>query len=126
MDNRELLWRQYQLNIDLYKGYLDLIVKINVFYYAITGAILSYYFANQNNLTKLSLLLPLLMSLALGMFFLIGAWLARVPREETFQIRDALGLMAAPELGILILLLGIFALLMFLVAGGLIWLLWIK
>lgn len=126
MDNRELLWRQYQLNVELYKGYLDLVVKINVFYYAITGAILSFYFAHQNDLTKLSLLLPLLMSVTLGAFFMIGAWLARVSREETFRIRDALGLMAAPEIGVLILLLGIFAVLMFVVAGGLVWLLWIR
>lgn len=126
MDDRELLWRQYQLNVDLYKGYLDLIVKINVFYYAITGAILSFYFANQNDLTKLSLLLPLLMSVTLGVFFIVGAFLARVPRKETFRIRDVLGLMAAPEIGVLILLLGIFAVLMFVVASGLVWILWIK
>jgi hypothetical protein len=68
MDDRELLWRQYQLNIDLYKGYLELIVKINVFYYAITGAILSFFFSNQNHLTKFSLLLPLFMSIALEFF----------------------------------------------------------
>lgn len=123
MDDRELLWRQYELNVDLYKGYLDLVVKINVFYYAITGAILSFYFANQNDLTKLSLLLPLIMSVALGVFFVVGALLARIPRQETFDIRDALGLKAAPEIGVLILLLSIFAALMFVVAGGLAWLL---
>lgn len=126
MDDRELLWRQYQLNVDLYKGYLDLVVKMNVFYYAVTGAILSYYFANQNDLTQLSLALPLLMSLALGTFFVIGAWLARVPREEIFKIRDALGLIAAPEIGVLILLLWVFAVLMFVVGAGLAWLMWCR
>lgn len=122
MNDRELLWRQYQLNVDLYKGYLELVVKMNVFYYAVTGAILSFYFANHNELTQWSLVLPLLMSLALGTFFVIGALLARVPREEIFKIRDALGLMAAPEVGVLIFLLWIFAVLMFVVAGGLAWL----
>lgn len=122
MNDRELLWRQYQLNVDLYKGYLELVIKMNVFYYAVTGAILSFYFSNQNDLTKLSLVLPLLMSVALGTFFVIGAWLARVPREETFKIRDALGLIAAPEIGVLILLLWIFAVMMFGVGGGLVWL----
>ena len=34
--------------------------------------------------------------------------------------------MAAPEIGVLILLLGIFAVLMFVVASGLVWILWIK
>ena len=122
MDDRELLWKQYQLNVDLYRGYLELTIKINVFYYAITGAILSYYFAHQSMpLVKWSLVLPLIMSIALGVFFVIGAWLVRVPREETFKIRDALGLLAAPEIGVLIILLSIFAILMFLVAIGLFW-----
>lgn len=124
MDNRELLWRQYQLNVDLYKGYLELVVRMNVFYYAVTGAILSFYFANQNELTQFSLFLPFLMSVALGGFFVLGAWLARIPRDETFRLRDTLGLIAAPEIGVLICLLSIFAILMFVVAGGLAWLMW--
>jgi len=71
MDDRELLWHQYQMNVDLYKGYLDLVVKINVFYYDITGAIVSFYFSNASEpLIKWSLLLPLLMSIALGVFLL--------------------------------------------------------
>ncbi len=127
MDDRELLWKQYNLNVDLYRSYLELVIKINIFYYAVTGAILSYYFAHSKEaLVKWSLLLPLVMSVALGVFFLIGACLARVPRKETFKIRDALGLLAAPEIGVLIILLAIFAVLMFLVAGGLAWLLCVK
>ena len=127
MDDRELLWKQYSLNIDLYRGYLELVVKMNVFYYAVTGAILSYYFTHSTEpLVKWSLLLPLFMSVAIGTFFLIGARLARVTRYETFQIRDALGLLAAPEIGVLIILLIMFAVLMFLVAGGLVWVLCVK
>jgi uncharacterized membrane protein YeiH len=127
MDDRELLWEQYNLNVDLYRSYLELVVKMNVFYYAVTGAIVSYYFTHATEpMVKWSLLLPLLMSVALGVFFLIGAWLARVPREETFKIRDALGLIAAPEIGVLIMLLIIVAVLMFVVAGGLVWVLCVK
>jgi hypothetical protein len=43
MDAPELLWRQYALSVDLYKFYMDLVVKFNVFYYAVTGAILSFF-----------------------------------------------------------------------------------
>ena len=43
MSDPEMLWRQYSLHVDLYKFYLDLAIKINVFYYAVTGAILAYY-----------------------------------------------------------------------------------
>jgi len=35
MDERDLLWKQYALNVDLYKFYLELVVKVNAFYYAI-------------------------------------------------------------------------------------------
>lgn len=42
--NDEILWKQYALHVDLYKFYLDLGVKVNAFYYAVTGSILTYYF----------------------------------------------------------------------------------
>jgi len=43
---RNALWKQYEISVDLYKHYLKLAIEINVFYYAITGAIVSYYFAH--------------------------------------------------------------------------------
>lgn len=71
MDTLEILWRQYSLTVELYKFYMDLTVKFNVFYYAVTGAILSFYFANQNiDDVKYSLLLPILMSIAFAGFFI--------------------------------------------------------
>ena len=38
---KDLLWKQYELHVGLYKHYLELALKFNVFYYAATGAILS-------------------------------------------------------------------------------------
>ena len=52
-------------------------------------------------------------------FFSMGAYLAGFTRAETFALRDALNLMVAPEIGVLIILLVICALLMVLVTGGL-------
>jgi hypothetical protein len=43
----ELLWRQYELQVELYKQYLDLVLRFNVFYYAITGGILSFFFSRE-------------------------------------------------------------------------------
>jgi hypothetical protein len=31
----EILWRQYAQFVELYKFYMDLILKLNVFYYAV-------------------------------------------------------------------------------------------
>jgi hypothetical protein len=44
----EILWKQYELQVGLYKGYLDLLLKFNVFYYAATGALISYYFSKPD------------------------------------------------------------------------------
>ena len=120
MPSREDLWKQYQINVDLYKHYLKLTIELNVFYYAITGAIISYYFANtENGLLRFALLLPMLMSAMLAGLFFYGSILNRVSREEMFQIRDALELRVAPDFVILSWFLRISAVLMAIVSLGL-------
>ena len=112
MNDRDLLWNQYKQNSDLFKFYMELIIKLETFYYAITGAIFSYYYAHSSasvDNIKYSLLLPLIMSLAFAGFFFYGAILLRHTREETFEIRDKLGLSVAPDVGVLSILLYIFA-----------------
>ena len=101
MDASELLWKQYQQNVDLYKFYMDLTIKFNVFFYAVTGAIISFALTehNGNELIRYSLLLPLVMSLCFSGFFVYGGVLMRVLRQETFSIRDTLKLQAAPDVG---------------------------
>ena len=125
MDKQELLWRHYELNIQTHRGYLELALKINIFYYAITGAILSYYFAHSDQpLAKYALILPLAMSFLLALFFGLGAFLAKYTRQHTRELGVELGFKVIPEVGILILFLGIFAVLMVLVALGLSYLIW--
>ena len=36
MEQDELRWRQYQLHVDLYKFYLELVLKLNAGYYLVT------------------------------------------------------------------------------------------
>ena len=120
MESTEILWGQYKQNIDLYKFYMDLIVKFNVFYYAVTGAIVSFFFANQGIPDiKYSLLLPIIMSLAFASFFIYGAILMRYLRKDVFTIRDKLKLKAAPDVGVLSVLLYIFSVIFILVAVSL-------
>ncbi|MFT7300871.1 MAG: hypothetical protein ACI89Z_001336 [Porticoccus sp.] len=47
-ESTERCWRQYATHIDLYKFYLGMVVKINAFHFAISGAIFSFYFTNAN------------------------------------------------------------------------------
>jgi hypothetical protein len=127
MDGPELLWRQYSQNVELYKFYMDLVVKFNVFYYAVTGAILSFFFANPDTQeVKYALLLPIIMSVAFAFFFIYGAVLTRVLRDDVFSIRDNLGLRAAPDVGVLSVLLSIFAVVFIVVAAGCTYLVWFR
>ena len=115
--DKDLLWKQYGLHVDLYKHYLDLVLKFNIFYYASTGAILSFYFSKTDvNLIKYSLLFPVLSSCCFGFLFLYGATQLKVTRQEMFDIRDKLDLDTAPEFNVLSVLLLVSALLMFGVA----------
>lgn len=120
MDPQELLWRQYQQNIDLYRFYMEQTIKFNVFFYAVTGAIISYVLTHSNDhaLVQYALLLPLVMSVFFSGFFVYGAVLMRVLRKDTFAIRDALRLQAAPDVGVLTVFLSVFAVVYVLIAIG--------
>jgi len=116
----ELLWRQYHLQVDLYKTYLKLLLKFNVFYYAATGAIVSYYFSKPDiPLMKYSLWFPILMSIGFAILFIYGASQTHVVRQELFDIRDKLGLDTAPEYRVLYIFLWISSILMLIAAMGL-------
>src|ERR1022692_4462331 len=101
-DDTEILWRQYNLYVDLYKFYMEVVLKLNIFFYAITGGILTFYLAHPGiALIRYALLLPALMSLAFSGVFFYGARLLRPVRHDLFRIRDALKLETAPDIHIL-------------------------
>ncbi len=115
--DKDTLWKQYSLYVDLYKFYMELTVKINLFYYGITGAILSFYFTHPTTpFVTLALGLPILMSVVLAAIFFYGASLMPILRHDLFDLRDKLGLSAAPDLGILTIVLRAFASLLLVVA----------
>ena len=76
--NHELLWRQYSQHVDLYKFYVEATIKLMAFHYAITGAILSFYFAHSADSTvRWALLLPVAFSISLTLIFWRGATLLK-------------------------------------------------
>jgi len=96
--SRNDLWKQYEIQVDLYKHYLKLAVEINVFYYAITGGILSYYLTHKSDgHIRFALVLPILMAFSFTMLFVVGGIPNKASRKEMFDIREALGLKVAPE-----------------------------
>ena len=103
------LWKQYELLVELYKFYMKLTIKINLFYYGITGAILSFYFTHPNTpVVVYAIGLPILMSVVLAGIFFYGACLMPVLRKDLFALRDRLGLDTAPDLGVLTIVLSAF------------------
>lgn len=120
LPNVDILWKQYEMQIGLYKGYLELLLKFNVFYYAATGALVSYYFSKSDvPWMKYSLLFPVVMSAAFACLFIYAAGQTHVVRQELFAIRDLLGLGVAPEYRILTVFLWMSALLMVIVGFSL-------
>ena len=106
MDRQDLLWRQYELHVGLYKHYLDLVLKMNGAYYAITGAIVSYFLANRaDGMSRAGLLVLMVLGVGICILFGYGAVMLRVTRDEMIAIRDELELGTIPELRTLVLLL---------------------
>jgi hypothetical protein len=106
----DLKWRQYATHIELYKFYLDLSFKAFGFYYAVTGAILSFYFAHEaDSRIKLALLLPIAMSVSLGGLFIYGGRILGKVRDEVFAIASKLQLETGPDLRVLSVTLYVFA-----------------
>jgi hypothetical protein len=121
LSERELLWRQYNLHVDLYKFYLDIALKLNAFFYLVTGGILTFYFANSNEpLIRYSLLLPIILSVAFGGVFIYSSILMSVIRTDIFQIRDKLNLDVSPDVRVLSVLLRVFAIIFLAVAASMI------
>jgi len=106
--SQDVLLKQYELHLELYKHYLELVLKFNIFYYAVTGAVLSFYFTNNVDVgvpRYLLLLFPILMSLGFAVFFIWAASLVKWTRADVINISQALGLQVFPELRVLAMLL---------------------
>jgi hypothetical protein len=105
MDKLELKWNDYKMSVDLHRSYLDLVIKLNMFYYAITGAIMSFHFTNGGiEVSKYALLLPLLLSIGFSVFFIWSAKLAHNLRIGIMRRANELQLDVYPEGIVLVLL----------------------
>ena len=116
-----LLWKQYNVYVGLFKFYVDTAWKVTTWFYAITGAILTYYFANANTnpLLIFSLILPFLLSIGLWLIFTHGVNQMKDLNKHLTRIRDALELPGKPHVDVLTLFLRMGSLLFLLVAAGL-------
>jgi len=116
-DERDERWKEYNLHIDLYKYYLELSLKANLFFYAITGTIVGFYLTHPEvGYKKVSLLLPILLSLALGGIFIHGGILWIRVSGIIRETRRELNIKKAPDINLMTTLLIVFGFI-FLVVG---------
>jgi len=123
----EVLLAEYKIAMDLYQHYIEMTLKFNAFYYAVTGAVLSFYFSNAANVgvPRYGLLVfPVIMSLGFGGFFLWAAGLVKYTHVHIMRIILALGFNTAPEMRVLTTLLRLSGTLFIGVALGLVILIW--
>ncbi len=122
MDSTELEWNYFNMQVDLHNSYLDLALKLNLFYYAITGAILSFYFTNTEiEDAKYALWLPISLSVGLSVVFLWGAKQALNLRELIKASALNLGFQGYPEGMVLVLVCAVFGLILAVVSTALLW-----
>lgn len=115
-----IMWKDFEMSVNLHRSYLDFAVKINLFYYAVTGAILSYHFSKEaDSISVFALLLPILMSFSLGSFFIYAAILAWNLRLNIKDRAESLGLKVYPEGIILVIICAIFGLTSLMVGAAL-------
>jgi len=120
MDKDSIEWKDYEMSVNLHRSYLDFAVKMNLFYYAITGAILSFHFSkDSNSISIFALLLPILLSFSLGGFYLYAAKLAYNLRGNIRLRAKALGIDFYPEGIVLVVVCSIFGLTSLVVGFGL-------
>lgn len=122
MNETDIKWNDFKMNVELHRSYIEVAIKLNMFYYAITGAILSFYFTNSDIPdAKYALILPLLFSAGLTIFFFWAAKTALVMRDHIRTTAEELQLKAYPEGLVLVFLCTIFSLVLAFVTVALCW-----
>jgi len=95
------------MHIDLYKKYMDIVLKINLFYYGITGALLSFYFSQNgnNSLIEYSLIMPILFGIGFAIIFIFGVITLAVSIEDIELIVEELDMSHYVRIDVLLYLL---------------------
>jgi hypothetical protein len=99
-----LLWKQYIVFADLFKFYVDITWKATTWFYAITGAILVYYFdhvGDNNPFLRYSLVLPIALSFGLFTIYHRGRRETRELDDDLWYIAEQLELPGKPHVDIL-------------------------
>jgi hypothetical protein len=119
--DKDVMMKQYQILVDTYKTYLDLILKFILFSYAVTGGILSFYLSQRNEgIIKAGLVFPVIMNSAFAALSFLAAGRVKPLSEEVERVTNALDLLATPDIDFLAFALRLLGVLFIIVACGLV------
>ena len=96
-ERRELLLKQYDTYVDLFKFYVETAYKFTAWFFVITGAILSYQMKERPG-PPLSVLVPIAFGLLLSGIFLVGSFQANEMKRELKRFETNLDCSAPPTL----------------------------
>jgi hypothetical protein len=118
----ELLWRQYSLHYDVYKFHFDGCVKYTSLVFAITGALLGYYFKElQGHPNAKWVLFPaVVMNLCVGVGCFVGGCAVGPRKREINVIAKRFGFSSPPNMSLLQMVLWLMCLVNVLTAVGLV------
>jgi hypothetical protein len=92
MDQLEVLWKEYELQVGLYKHYLDLVLKFLAFYHVAIGAFLAFYLTRSDlSLFRWALWLPAIVSFVFAGVVIYRAILNAVSRVHVQALAKSLG-----------------------------------
>lgn len=129
-------WEEYKLYAGFFQFFLDFGLKANVFFYGITGVILTILYNSGSPRAELSirerlgtevvvLLLgtPFIIGVALAVAFISGAYLWAKIANQMYdaQAEQKIELMMPPRLHYLTVMLTVFGTIFLLVSAGLVW-----
>lgn len=122
IDSDNLLWKQYNTYVDIFKFYVDVTWQIVTWFYAITGAILAYYLEHvkDNSYLRYALVLPAILSFGFFQIFSLGAQQNKDSVRWLNYIRAQLSLPGRPHIEVLSKFLELSSQLFLLVSLGLV------
>ena len=104
---REVLWSQYESDVELYKFYVNFVLKINAFHYAMSAAIFSYLLSHkQEPYLEFLLAFPIIFSIAVIVISAKGYPRVQDLNEGVAQKVEFLGLPMCPDFTTLRILIG--------------------
>ncbi|GAB4210709.1 MAG: hypothetical protein OHK0012_01710 [Synechococcales cyanobacterium] len=122
LDSDNLLWKQYKTHVDIFKFHINVTWQVVTWFYAITGAILVYYFdhVKDNSYLRYVLVLPSSSSFGFYQIFAFGAEQNKDLVRWLNYIRAQLSLPGRPHVEVLSKFLELSSKLFLLVSLGLV------